>query len=147
MALMSKRFRPDLKNLQPLQSGPLGAYLESFAALLVQQGYCSESGWDKIRLIAELSRWMDKRKLRIEQLDEQRTIVFLAWHGKHGTRQGGDRCTLALLLRELRRENLIPAPVAPVPTASDLIDKRLPAFSAGGARLDAHNRGTVFGLG
>ena len=39
---MSKRFRPDLKSLQPLQSGPLGAYLESFAALLVQRGYCSE---------------------------------------------------------------------------------------------------------
>jgi len=38
------------------------------------------------------------------------------------TRQGGDRCTLALLLRELRRENLIPAPVAPLLTDFDLID-------------------------
>ena len=125
---MSKRFRADLKNLQPLQSGPLGAYLESFAALLVQRGYCSESGWDKIRLIAELSRWMDRRKLRIEQLDEQRAIVFHAWHRKHVTRQGGDRCTLALLLRELRRENLIPAPVAPLPTDFDLIDSAYRRF-------------------
>ncbi len=122
MVSMSERFRPDVKNLQPLQSGPLGAYMERFAALLVQQGYCSESGWDKIRLIAELSRWMDKKKLRIEQLDEQRTIAFLAWHWKYGTRQGGDRCTLALLLRELRRESLIPAPVAPAPSGTDLIE-------------------------
>ena len=125
---MSKRFSADLKNLQPLQSGPLGAYLESFAALLVQRGYCSESRWDKIRLIAELSRWMDRRKLRIEQLDEQRAIVFHAWHRKHVTRQGGDRCTLALLLRELRRENLIPAPVAPLPTDFDLIDSAYRRF-------------------
>lgn len=52
---MNKRFRPHPKTLQQLKSGPLGAHLESFAALLVQQGYASASGWNKIRLVTALN--------------------------------------------------------------------------------------------
>ena len=55
---MSNRFRPHPKTLPPLRSDPLGAHLDSFAALLVQQGYCSVTDWNKLRLVVDLSRWM-----------------------------------------------------------------------------------------
>ena len=120
---MSKRFSPHLKTLQPLQSGPLGAHLESFAALLVQQGYTHASGWNKIRLFTALSRWMVQQDLRLEALDEQRVTAFLGWRWKRVVRQGGERCTLALLLRHLRQADVIPPPTPAPLTPIDLIER------------------------
>jgi site-specific recombinase XerD len=123
MASMSKRFRPHSKTLQPLQSGPLGAYLEKFAALLVQQGYSSEAGWKKVRLVADLSRWMVQKNLPLGELDEQRTTAFLGWRWKRVPRRSGDQCTLAVLLRQLRQADIVPPPKAPALTPIDLIER------------------------
>src|SRR6266478_1891117 len=79
LASMTKRFRPHIKTLQSFQSGPLGTHLERFASLLIQKGYSSEAGWDKIRLVADLSRWMVQKNVRLEELDEKRTTTFLGW--------------------------------------------------------------------
>src|SRR5438477_3891096 len=66
---MPDRFRPRPEELQPLQIGPLAPYLESFGVSLSRQGYCHTSGWDKLQLVADLSRWMDRRQLAPKQLD------------------------------------------------------------------------------
>jgi site-specific recombinase XerD len=118
---MTIRFRPQPHELRTLQSGPLAPYLPEFAALLVRQGYCNESGWDKVRLIADLSRWMAQRNLRPEELNEKRTISFLAAHWKRANGKSGDRCTLTLLLKQLRQDGKIPVPSVPVLGAADLI--------------------------
>lgn len=89
---MNKRFRPDPKTLQPLNSGPLGAHLESFAALLVEHGYASASGWNKMRLVTALSRWMVQEKLRVEDLDEQQISPFLGWRWNRVVHRSGDQC-------------------------------------------------------
>ena len=47
------RFRP--QNLRPLEAGPLAPHLASFAALLAHQRYCRLTGWNKLRLAADLS--------------------------------------------------------------------------------------------
>jgi site-specific recombinase XerD len=119
---MTKRFRPHIKTLQSFQSGPLGTHLERFASLLIQKGYSSEAGWDKIRLVADLSRWMVQKNVRLGELDEKRTTTFLGWRWKRVAHQTGDQCTLALLLRQLRQEGIVPAPVAPAPSHIDLIE-------------------------
>ena len=120
---MSKRFRPHPKTLQPLQSGPLGAHLESFGALLVQQGYARASGWNKVRLVAALSRWMVQKNLRIEDLNEQQIAMFLGWRWKRVVHRSGDQCTLALLLRHLRQTDIIRPPAAPALGPIDLIER------------------------
>ncbi len=120
---MNKRFRANSKTLQPLKSGPLGAHLESFAVLLVQEGYASASGWDKIRLVSALSRWMLQEKLRVEDLNEQQVATFFDWRWKRIVHRSGDQCTLALLLRHLRQADIIPPPVALVPNPIDLIER------------------------
>ena len=119
---MTKRFRPHIQSLQSFQSGPLGTHLEGFASLLIQQGYSSEAGWDKIRLVADLSSWMVRKNVRLEELDEKRTTTFLDWRWKRIAHQTGDQCTLALLLRQLRQRGVVPAPPAPVPSPIDLIE-------------------------
>jgi site-specific recombinase XerD len=90
--------------------------------LLIQKGYSSEAGWDKIRLVADLSRWMVQKNVRLEELDEKRTATFLGWRWKRVAHQTGDQCTVALLLQQLRQEGIVPAPVAPTPSRIDLIE-------------------------
>jgi site-specific recombinase XerD len=119
---MTRRFRPHIKTLQSFQSGPLGTHLERFASLLIQRGYSSEAGWDKIRLVADLSRWMVQKNVQLEELDEKRTTTFLGWRWKRVAHQTGDQCTVALLLRQLRQEGIVPEPVAPTPSRIDLIE-------------------------
>jgi len=75
---MNKPFRPHPQMLQPLQSGPLAPHFDSFAAWLAQQRYCCVTGWNKLRLVADLSHWMVQRKLQLEGLNEQQVAKFLA---------------------------------------------------------------------
>src|SRR5258708_29956841 len=109
---MSKRFRGHPKKLQPLQSAPLGEHLDKFAALLVQQGYCRAAGWNKLRLVADLSGWMVQRKLRVEDLNEKQTAKFLGWRWQSIAHRSGDQSTLALLLQHLRQMDIVPPPVS-----------------------------------
>jgi len=120
---MRKRFRPHPKTLQPMQSGPLGAHLNSFAALLVQQGYCSVTGWNKLRLVADLSNWMVQRKLRVEDLNEYQIAKFLGWRWQRVVYRSGDKSTPALLLRHLRQADIVPPPVSPPLTPIDLVER------------------------
>jgi len=110
---MKNRFTPNPAIMHQLRSGPLSAYLDNFAELLVQQGYSSQAGWKKIRLIADLSRWLIRQHLKISQLDEQQTAAFLDARWKQHSRQSGDQSTLMLLLRHLRQQEIIADPATP----------------------------------
>ncbi len=103
-------FRPRPEDLFPLRSGPLAPHLEGFAAVLAQQGYCRSTGWQKVRLVAELSQWLAVRGLRIGQLDERQVSAFLEARTKTRRRGSGDSCTMARLLRHLRQSCVLPAP-------------------------------------
>lgn len=120
---MSKLFRPHPKMLRPLRTGPLGPHLESFAALLSQQGYVPDSGWKKLRLVATLSQWMVQKNLPIEKLNEQQIAVFL-----RRRRKSGEQCTLTLLLRHLREADVIPPPVAAALNPIDLLEREYGRF-------------------
>ncbi len=111
---MTVRFDPAPEELQPLRVGPLGPHLESFAALLSQLGYCRSNGWQKVRLVADLSRWLQHRGRKLTQLDEGRADQFLQSRWKQVSNRSGDRSTMHELLRHLRQSGAIPAAM-PVP--------------------------------
>ena len=67
---MNARFNPQAEDLQHLQVGPIGPHLQSFAALVTQQGYCNMNGWLKIWLVAKLSRWLHRRRIPLNKLNE-----------------------------------------------------------------------------
>jgi len=110
---MIKRFVPNPTIMRQLRSGPLSAYLDGFAESLAQQGYCNQTGWKKIRLVADLSRWLARQRLKIGELDEQRSAAFLDARWKHHLRLSGDKTTPQLLLGHLRQLGVIPDPTAP----------------------------------
>ena len=110
---MKVHFDPKADELSHLQVGPLGPHVESFAALLSRQGYCRGNGWQKIRLVAELSRWLQQKGIGVRQLDEQRVCVFFQARCKRASRHSGDHATMTLLLRHLRQSHAIPVPPPP----------------------------------
>jgi len=100
---MNARFNPQAEDLQRLQAGPIGPHLQSFAALVSQQGYCNVNGWLKIRLVAKLSRWLHQRRIPLNELNEARIAAFLNARWKRLARHSGDQITMTLLLRHLRQ--------------------------------------------
>jgi site-specific recombinase XerD len=89
--------------------GPLGPYVEGFAARLATQGYTAATTKEKRRLIAHLSRWLERHDLPLASLDEERVERFLADHGPTHVRRG-DPGTCRMLLDYLRELGRIPPP-------------------------------------
>jgi hypothetical protein len=74
---MQKCFHPHPTAMRQLRSGVLSKYPDGFAELLVQQDYCIQAGWKKVRLVADLGQWLVRQRLKINGLDEQQAAAFL----------------------------------------------------------------------
>jgi site-specific recombinase XerD len=62
---------------QRLHVGPLSPYIDAFAQHLLEQGYASCTVISKLRVVAKLSRWLERQRLGVEALAEQRIARFL----------------------------------------------------------------------
>lgn len=103
--------------------GPLALYREPFWAALAAQGYTPLSSCNQLRLLAHLSRWLDDRRLKPEDLDGARVEQFLR-HRRRLRRT----CWLSLrgmepILRHLRGAGVVPAakPTSASPTPFDVL--------------------------
>ena len=74
---MRHPFCPHPIVLQQLYTGPLGAHIDTFAQQLLAQGYASWTAKYTMRLLADLSCWLQRQPLAITDLDEQRVDDFL----------------------------------------------------------------------
>ena len=95
--------------------GPLGPHLDGFVALLTQQGYCRKIAWAKVRLVADLSRWMQQRRIAPRRLAESKVTAFLKARWRRVPRGSSDQATMGLVLRYLRQSNVTPAAAPPTP--------------------------------
>jgi hypothetical protein len=50
MTLMKRRFSPQAEDSQRLQFGPICHHVQSFSALVSQQGYCNVNGWSSVQV-------------------------------------------------------------------------------------------------
>jgi hypothetical protein len=58
---MVHHFFHDPRTIRRLHEGPLGEYLDALAAQLQDQGYACESARLQLRVVAELSRWLQRQ--------------------------------------------------------------------------------------
>ena len=107
---MIEHFFSDPETLQRLRAGPLGPHMDAFAELLLKQGYARSTGHSRIWLAGHLSRWLARRRLRVEQLDEQKFKDFRRYLGKRLGDWSRRLGTLSVLLRQLRALGLVPTP-------------------------------------
>ena len=109
------------KVLSRIQCGPLGPYLDGFARHLSDKGYSRYSGGLRIRLVADFSRWLERRRTDVKALAEQEVTDFLSCRRKRLRANLADEPTLAILLQYLRRVGTIPEPPPARSTPLDLI--------------------------
>ena len=96
------------EKLTRFQTGPLGTHLPAYAALLHRRGYKGEAGWQKIRQLCEFSRWLERKKIRVEMIDEQLVGRFLVARARKDAQPRGERATFKLMLQYLRQARVIP---------------------------------------
>ena len=84
-----------------LHVGPLAGDLEGFAARLKAQGYARPSAVSKLRLVSNLSRWLEHQGLGVEAFDEPRVEAFLLTRGPRYV-QRGEATTARQLASHLR---------------------------------------------
>lgn len=91
---------------QRLQSGPLAPHVDAFERRLSDLGYASSTRREKLRVVADFGRWLERRGVAIADVDEH---IVVDYHGRSGRR--GDSTTLADLLEALRSAGVVRRPV------------------------------------
>ena len=116
---MIQQVCPNPVLLQQLYDGPLGAYVEAFAHQLLTQGYATSTAKYAMRLLADLTRWIEEQALRATDLNEERVEGFLQDRPYRGDSHRSDRSVLRQLLRQLREQGVIPASVVETGLCND----------------------------
>src|ERR1044071_4127236 len=78
-------------------SGPLTRYVEGFAAELRAQGYTELSLANQLRLLADLSRWLSRKKITVDEIDRAVVDRFLAKRHRTHTHFTSERAMRPLL--------------------------------------------------
>ena len=68
---------PNPALVQQLYAGPLGAHIDTFSERLLAQGYASSTPKYAMRLLADLSAWLQQQSLAVDDVDEPRVEDFL----------------------------------------------------------------------
>jgi site-specific recombinase XerD len=104
---MIDQFFSDRLTLERLHFGPLGDHIDRFAQVLSAQGYTRLTAKAKIGAVAGLSRWLHKRGLGVEALDEQTISKFLRYCRRRGLCRCHTAHTLQDLLKHLRDGGIV----------------------------------------
>ncbi len=105
---MNGQFSPTCLLRGGLNVGPLASHIDGFSTLLAAQGYARSTTKEKLRLVVDLSRWLDRHKLGVTDLDEQRVKQFLTYRRRRRA-EHGSAATCRTLLSYLRQLGSIPA--------------------------------------
>ncbi len=104
---MIDQFFSNPKVLKRLHLGPLGTHMDSFAQTLMMQGYKRNTAKQKIRIVADLSRWLDQQRLSVKDLDEITLNQYLMYKGRRGSIFKIEPPTLRALLEHLRETGVV----------------------------------------
>ena len=107
---MIQQFCPNPVVSQRLYAGPLGAHIDTWAHQLLQQGYASWTTKYTMRLLADLSSWLQRYSLAVTDLHERHVDAFLQNRYRRCRAHRDDRSILKRLLRQLREHDVIPFP-------------------------------------
>ena len=108
---MIENFYPNPIVVQRLQAGPLSAHIDTFAQQLFDGGYALWTVKYSVRLLADLTTWMQQQGLAITDLAELPVNTFFQHRYQLRRPHRDDRAILKKLLAYLRTLGVIAAPV------------------------------------
>ncbi|MFN7998421.1 MAG: site-specific integrase [Bryobacteraceae bacterium] len=90
-----------------LRQGPLEEYLDAYAAVVAEQGFAPNSIRMQISAIADLSRWLQKKRIAVSSLDREVLDRFLKKRVHQVEDRRGDGRALNRLLALLRQRGIV----------------------------------------
>jgi integrase/recombinase XerD len=111
------------KSLQRMREGPLGPYVDSYAADMHQQGYASPTAEAQIRLVADFSRWLAKRQIVPSKITTEHCQRYLRVRARQRRPKSDDHAALKRLLNLLLRLGVIPEPSLPAAAPADQLQE------------------------
>jgi integrase/recombinase XerD len=103
------------------QEGPLGPYMDSYAAEMSGQGYAQHTSELQIRLVADFSCWLAKRRIQARKVTPELFRPYLRMRARRRRPTGNDLSALHRLLDLLIRQGVVSAPVSPAATPAELL--------------------------
>lgn len=96
--------------IRRLHDGPLGIYIDAYESLLHEQGYSRTSTYVHLRIVADFSRWLKRRRLDAN-IDERTVKGYLHSRRRYLVRYRGASVVPCKLLEMLRDQGAVnPAP-------------------------------------
>ena len=102
--------------------------------MLSRQGYRPAVAWRKIWLVAELSRWLERRLVALKNLEERHIAAFLQARWQRVSKRCGE-ATLMALLQHLRESQVIRVPAPELLNDLDLAEQEYSRFLTQERRL------------
>ena len=93
-------------SLSHIPDGPLVAHIDSFTALLSEQGYSQSSAHLQTRLVADFSRWLKRNKVAVHEITLEHTKRYLRCRARHLRPRRDDAAALIRLLNLLRQQGV-----------------------------------------
>jgi len=103
------------------QEGPLGPYIESFAAEMRDERYAQHTSELEVRLVIDFGRWLANRGIQAQEITAGLFKPYLRSRRRRRFPTGNDVSALRRLLDLLIRKGVVPEPVTPAVTAADLL--------------------------
>jgi integrase/recombinase XerD len=105
------------------QDSPLGSYVDPYAAEMREKGYPQQTIELHIRLIADFSLWLAKRRITAREVRAELFDPYLRARARCRRPTGSEFRALCQLLDLLVRVGVVPEPAPPVATPSDLLGR------------------------
>lgn len=107
------------ETLLRMHEGSLGKYIDCYAVELRAEGYAQQSAELQIRLVADFSQWLAKRRISAAQITAEHFQTYLRSRARYRRPRRGDLAALKRLLNLLLRQEVIPEASLPVATPLD----------------------------
>lgn len=111
--MITAAYFQDSKVLRRLHEGPLGVHIDVYAARILREGHCHQSGARCIPVVGDLSRWLARKHHGIDDVDEPAVELYLQFRARYRHAFLSDRPVLYRLLSVLREAGVI-APQPPI---------------------------------
>ena len=118
------QFFDNFETQRRMHVGPLGEYMDSYSAELRAEGYSEHSAELQIRLVADFSRWLAKRRISAPRITVEHLPLYLQSRAQYRRPGRSDAAALKRLLSLLLRARVIAEPsLAPATPAEQLGDE------------------------
>ena len=117
-------FYKDQRTLMRMREGTLGAYVDALAQQLSDEGYAKASTRYALQLLADLGRWLSRRRMTASQLTPECLQHYMEYRSRHHAhRHSGDAAILQRLSNLLIAKGVIAPSIQSEPTPAQRLEE------------------------